>query len=1543
MRVELPAVSLQNWSFVIGGEVSGFGSDLTVPMIAMHDQWCFASSADYQLWRGKAPHFERPFSEGDVYSLELPGKGTIAIQVTTRFDRIPTWQRFLLRKSHPRVTIGSGNDNDVCVGGIGSIAHHHAVLERRTQTAGGAWHISKPTGGGLCYVNGRILAGEAELRYGDVLDLVGARLAFLGEVLAVEPPPFTAAFLRSSLDVADEQMIRWVADVGISTAPKDSETLFSPAPRVAPDFDMEPVDIEGPPNQQGMPDQSLISTIGPALTSVVPMAAAAALTTTVAPVGLPMMLASAAGTAFWSRRNQKERKREAERYERLRTTRYRDYLAAKRSEVAQAYKDNRTRLVERYPAASVVVDYDASATELWNRNRYQQDYGFVRLGLATCESPKPVNIPAQKFTLVDDGLVDGPSMIKEEFAFMEDVPVGLDLLDQSLFGIVGDDASGGYAQVVRAILAQLATSFRYDDLKIAFICDGTREEDRKIAEAVRWLPHTWTDNRTFRFIANDPNSARTVLREIASVAAERSVHKDDQAAPAPHYAAFVLPGVPLGSTLASTYLLDSEGNLGFTTFVCAERFGQLPNACVQVIENNRQFKGAHTVRDARANWLDIALDDVPVGKLSGLARRLCAVRLETPETDQGIPSTLTFLGLYGVQTVEELNIAERWRTHAANESLSVPVGRGSAGVDFLFDIHEKYHGPHGLVAGTTGSGKSEMLMALILSLAVNYGPDEVAFLLVDFKGGGLANHFERDGVALPHVVGKVTNLSGNAIQRALAAVRSENERRQRMLAAAHANDVYEYGRLYRNREVEEPMPHLLIVVDEFAELKSQFPEFIDELVSVATIGRALGVHLILATQKPAGVVSGTIEANANFRLCLRVQTKEDSKSMLDVPDAARDKLAMPPGRVLIKVGAGGYLEEFQSAFTRAPYTPGMADSVKDVVRMRTLTGAIAQAPKSSKKTSEGVPTQLMATVGHVNSYALDHDVRPARRLWMPELPEQLTLAELGELPDNSSWSLEARVGRYDQPQAQYQGIATVNLSENGGYLVAGSNGSGKSVLLQTALFDLMTSHDPSDLWVYALDFSNHMLDCLAGFPHVGGLLHETDEEGIGKLFFLLDQLVAERRRVLSGGSFLQYRQRKGGDLPAVVLAIDNYASFREKTGDAFAANVLRLAKQGPSYGIYLLISAAGTGSSEVPTALASNLRGRVALQLLDRFTYRDLLTGSDVAVVPDLGTPGRGMVPVGDEALEFQVALALDAGDDFERSERVAEQASASASSWTGVHARRIPCIPDDPTLSAFLADEEVRTLLADDRSLPVGYDHVSASPAALDLSTFFCYVVSGKETAGRQNFMTLLARVAARKTDPANVHLIGTGRGSCVKAAEETGITYYGPEDDWTPLFDSLRYEVLRRNARKHDLEVQGLSDAELFEASVEDYPIFLLFEDLTSVVTRLQRDVDQASARSFLNVLAEKGWYHRIYVFAGLDQAETGSIRGDKLYQSVTKDRAGMHFGGNVAAQQLLSFDYISGFQQQSRVEPKEVGLPATGDLCRGAGRIIIPDATR
>ena len=235
-----------------------------------------------------------------------------------------------------------------------------------------------------------------------------------------------------------------------------------------------------------------------------------------------------------------------------------------------------------------------------------------------------------------------------------------------------------------------------------------------------------------------------------------------------------------------------------------------------------------------------------------------------------------------MQKIEQLNILNRWQTNNPVTSLSTVIGVHSDLEPFKLDLHEKFHGPHGLIAGSTGSGKSEFIITYILSLAINYHPYEVQFVLIDYKGGGLAGAFlnKETGVKLPHLVGTITNLDTSEMNRTLVSINSELKRRQRVFNATKdalgesTIDIYKYQRLYREGKVKEPMAHLFIISDEFAELKSQQPDFMDQLISTARIGRSLGVHLILATQKPSGVVDNQIWSNTRFRVCLRVQEKK---------------------------------------------------------------------------------------------------------------------------------------------------------------------------------------------------------------------------------------------------------------------------------------------------------------------------------------------------------------------------------------------------------------------------------------------------------------------------------------------------------------------------------------------------------------------------------------------------------------------------------------------------------------------------------------------
>ena len=295
-----------------------------------------------------------------------------------------------------------------------------------------------------------------------------------------------------------------------------------------------------------------------------------------------------------------------------------------------------------------------------------------------------------------------------------------------------------------------------------------------------------------------------------------------------------------------------------------------------------------------------------------------------------------------IDRIEEYPVLKQWAKSRTYENIKGQLGEKVGGAPCYLDVHEKYHGPHGLVAGTTGSGKSETLQTYILSLAVNYSPDDIGFFIIDYKGGGMANLFD----GLPHMIGSISNLSGNQVKRAMISIKSENRRRQRVFSENGVNNINLYTKLYKNGEAKEPIPHLFIIIDEFAELKREEPDFMRELISVAQVGRSLGVHLILATQKPSGTVDDNIWSNAKFRLCLRVQDQQDSKDMLHKPDAA---YLTQPGRGYLQVGSDEVYELFQSGFSGAVFDENMAVGNKEIAKLLTLSGKVDMTGNSIKR------------------------------------------------------------------------------------------------------------------------------------------------------------------------------------------------------------------------------------------------------------------------------------------------------------------------------------------------------------------------------------------------------------------------------------------------------------------------------------------------------------------------------------------------------------------------------------------------------------------
>lgn len=383
------------------------------------------------------------------------------------------------------------------------------------------------------------------------------------------------------------------------------------------------------------------------------------------------------------------------------------------------------------------------------------------------------------------------------------------------------------------------------------------------------------------------------------------------------------------------------------------------------------------------------------------------------------------------------------------KSMAAPLGVKANDEIVYLDISDKgsAHGPHGLVAGTTGSGKSEILQTYVLSMATLFHPYEVGFVIIDFKGGGMANQFKD----LPHLMGTITNIDGREITRSLLSTKAELVKRQTLFAAAGVNHINDYIKLYKKGEVTQPLPHLIMIVDEFAELKAEYPDFMKEIISAARIGRTLGIHLILATQKPAGVVDNQIWSNSKFKLCLKVQTKEDSNEVIKTPLAAEIK---EPGRAYFQVGNNEVFELFQSAFSGAKVTEGSSERPVELYELNKWGKRKLVYTNKTSQTREDAPTELEEIVEHVHNYCAAHGIARLPGICLPPLPDTLRADRLSRFEKDICKGIIIPIGMYDDPENQIQGNYEVNFTASNTYII-GSPQSGKTTLLQTIILQIM--------------------------------------------------------------------------------------------------------------------------------------------------------------------------------------------------------------------------------------------------------------------------------------------------------------------------------------------------------------------------------------------------------------------------------------------------------------------------------------------------------
>lgn len=957
----------------------------------------------------------------------------------------------------------------------------------------------------------------------------------------------------------------------------------------------------------------------------------------------------------------KYQKRKMKKKEKKRQEKYTEYLEEKKKNIQEIItKETSLLLQNNLNSQELQQNVIQRTNKIWSREIQDNDFLTFRLGLGNKKANIKIDTTLEEFSMEEDNLKKQVEEIVNSPFVLEKVPITASLIENKVLPFIINYDYPGRKLYIDNIMIQLISYYSGVDLKIVILTSQNQASDW---EYVKYLPHCISKDCSVRFFATNEEEMKQVSSYLEKIYQERvddvkgnndndenidDIDTENNKNAYINYSEYYL-------IITDNYLLakksgivnkivNSTANLGFSLFMIEPTMQNLPSKINQFIEisNNRCSIFNKNLSEENEHKF---FPEYFNNNILYFAQIISNIPISSINNGSSLPTSINFLEMYKVGKIEQLNILNKWEHNDPTISLHTPIGVHEDGKLFELDLHEKYHGPHGLIAGATGSGKSEFIITFILSMAINYHPYEVQFVLIDYKGGGLAGAFENKetGVKIPHLVGTITNLDTAEMNRTLVSINSELKRRQRMFNEARDKlnestvDIYKYQKFYREGKVSEPISHLFIISDEFAELKSQQPDFMEELISTARIGRSLGVHLILATQKPSGVVDDQIWSNSRFKIALKVQTAEDSNELLKRADAAYIK---ETGRFYLQVGYNELFEIGQSAWSGARYIPTdrIFKSLDDSIDFVDNNGNILQKVNDTVKVSEqsDLGDQLTNIVGTLFHIA-EREKIEFKQLWLPSIPTEIYLSNIINKYKYQAkpYCIDPVIGEYDNPKQQKQGLLTIDFTNTGNLIIYGNPGSGKENLVTTLVYSVCIYHRPEEVNFYLLDFGAETFKNLATFPHVGDVALVEDKDKVSSCFLMLERELNRRKELFSdyGGTYTSYISQSKEKLPLIITIMNGYESFVENYGnyDDYFAHLLR---ESSKYGIVIILTAMAAGA--VRTRISQCFNNIIMMQVSDDFDYKFVMNAPD-GLKPSRNF-GRGLVTVADDVFEFQTS-----------------------------------------------------------------------------------------------------------------------------------------------------------------------------------------------------------------------------------------------------------------------------------------------------------------
>jgi S-DNA-T family DNA segregation ATPase FtsK/SpoIIIE len=1032
-------------------------------------------------------------------------------------------------------------------------------------------------------------------------------------------------------------------------------------------------------------------------------------------------------------------------------------------------------------AAEVLRTATTRLARLWERDPAHEDLLDLRVGTATLPSRTTV-MPAAGAAAAGVR-VDGPDA---DHPVVADVPVVLPLADLGVVGLAGPRAR--VLALARSLVGQVATlhSPRHVGLVVLVADDPGRPSgpDRPSAPDrpddwswTAWLPHARPADGlgagAAAAVGLDAEQRGRRVAELVALLDDRLEQVRPGAVDRRRYAGrhvvVVLDGAQrLRAEAGVARLLELGPSVGITAICLDDDASRLPAECRGTVVVGGEVATRLRVSGVAGAPLDDVVADLVAARWAvRLARALAPLRDATPEAGSGLPEQVRLLDLLGLDAPTARAVAERWAGSPRCTTTVLGVGGGGpVPVDLRRD------GPHALVAGTTGSGKSELLQTLVAGLAVANRPDEMVFVLVDYKGGAA---FARCA-QLPHTVGLVTDLDGALTARALTSLGAEVARRERLLADAGAADLDAYLAL-RDRPGGgslPALPRLVIVVDEFRVLAEELPDFVAGLVRLAAVGRSLGLHLVLATQRPAGVVSAEITANTNLRVALRVQEPSDSLDVVDSPAAASLPVTVP-GRALLRCGSDA-LVELQTA--RVAGAGGSGPAGVHVTPLRWARAGDPLPAPAERAGRAGGRTDLDDLVDAVVAATDLVGCTPPPSPWLPPLPTTVPLDALGPVPTVAG-GLALPFGLLDEPAHQRRGTAAWDLLVDGPLAVVGGPRSGRTTLVRALLASLAAS-GPGAAWAYVLDGSGALAGA-AALPQVGAVVARDDTERTLRVLDLLHAEVGRRQAAVTvqGAADLAEQRRRAADLgelplPWVVLVVDGWEAVQAAAEQHGALRVvdglLHVLRHGPAVGVLAVVTG---GRSVLSGQVGAALARRVVLRTTD--TGDAVMAGVPSRAVPTTWPPGRALLVQDDAVLQAQVALLDPDPSGAAQAAALAALASADAPAPGSPHAP--PPVPPMPVRVTLAEVSGARAASAPEGSgtrLLIGLGGPRVEPQGWDpAADGAVLLVAGHPGSGRTTALRTLARGALAAGRPV---VAVAGRRSALE--QVPGVAVVRPDD---------------------------------------------------------------------------------------------------------------------------------------------------------------------